>query len=874
MVSWTTEGTLSGYSAYEKGLSNTLYKLATSGTVDLNGITRLQYAVDQAIYPNEPYPNRLNAKARITFTSADVAANPGRLFSLAMFIAAADQFAEGVVPTPAQIMAAPDGAQVYRSTTVLGSLATPAAGTMDFIIPGPLSTDLLPNKKYWVLVIPAASVQGSTPSTLNDRALLNTTANASGRALSIWTNRPPNKPVITSPPTGSSIPPGTTFELAYDPKDPDKVSPDLYNRDNQDLAGVQFQYSPAPTEASPDPPWSEMVYYDAYVDPWPAAFILGQNDWIQPQAREKIVENLKVPVVSGDAPAEGLTIPLPTGAWRIRVRTFDFGHPYPSGPPPLGDTTGSYRANTYPALNTSPWSDPILVTVLEQATPPVPLRPMLDVAVSEAGVAALTWQYRNAYSPPFPQKGREVQIRKVGDATWTTLVSGNGTAPSINVTAQQPTPAGMVAYPFTPGRYEWRVRTTDTADKTSDWSTPARFWIVAAPGSGEVVPIPSGSIEGASLGCGTHTVEIFRRGGKIRVGELRGITYLDYDRVRDDISTSKIVIRDWDIDCGNLLSVLQTWAYEVVITRNNGFTKQRVWEGPISLLTYKKHEVVIQAKDVMNFAYRRIIKQAMVDTGSGSTVVDRATRVLQNVFGPDDPNVLAYLTVIARDDDPMQYRSTPEYSRTAFEEVDDMASNSGLDYTVVGRRIILWGTKNRIGTLPEFKDDDLGDAPIVSEYGMSMANRYAVSDGNGLWGEATRLDEDGNDPEYGLVEMLSSSWASDSTEDSGTYTEAGRDKVKKSFEESSERSIDDRYRPGAPVVVRVPDNTTLNPKTVISFQQLVPGVVVPLVSNGTLRKVKANQKLDSVKVTEEEGQETITITLSPFGGVTIEEVVE
>lgn len=425
-------------------------------------------------------------------------------------------------------------------------------------------------------------------------------------------------------------------------------------------------------------------------------------------------------------------------------------------------------------------------------------------------------------------------------------------------------------------QYEWRARTRDTDCSWSGFSPSAKFWLVPAPASGGVKPVPSETIDGATLGCGTHRAFIYRRGGKIRVGELTGIEHLDWERKRDDISTSKIVVKDWSVDCGTLLSLLQCWAYEIVIFRDNGYSVDRVWEGPITLLTYEQDAVTIQAKDVMGYAYRRILKQNMSDAGKGNgrTVVARATSVLQNVFAPDDPNILQYLTPVARGDDAMQYRSTPAYSRTAFEEVDDMAANAGLDYTCVGRSILLWGTKHRIGTLPEFRDEDLGAPPVVSEYGMSMANRYVVSDGNGVWGEATRLDVSGNDETYGLVEMLSSTWASDSADETGTYTPEGLETIKKSFAEFAERSIADRYPP--PVIVRVPDNTTLNPGTVLSIQQLVPGVVIPLRSVGTLRSVVASQKLDSVRVIEEKGNETISITLSPFsrddaGGGEVEE---
>lgn len=412
--------------------------------------------------------------------------------------------------------------------------------------------------------------------------------------------------------------------------------------------------------------------------------------------------------------------------------------------------------------------------------------------------------------------------------------------------------------------YEWRVRVRDEDDPAvlSNFSEPARFWVVPAANSGEVNPLPADTIDGATLGCGTHRVFVYRRGGKERVGEIRNMSYIDWGRVRDDISTSKIEVSGWDVDCGNLLSLLESWAYEIVILRDNGYSVDRVWEGPITLLTYEVDSVTIHAKDVMGYVYRRNIRQQMNDRVLGASVVDRARRILQNAFAPDDPNVLAYLNPIETAEVPQQYRSTPAYSRTAFEEVDDMAANAGLDYTALGRSILLWGTRYRLGTLPEFRDEDLGAPPIVSEYGMQMANHYTVSDGNGVYGSADRLDENGVDPKYGLVEMLSSTWASESEADSGTYTQEGLETIRKSFEAFAERSIADRYPP--PVIVRVPDNTTLNPDAVVSIQQLVPGVIIPLRSIGTLRKVVADQKLDSIKVVEQNGRETVSITLSPF----------
>jgi len=64
-------------------------------------------------------------------------------------------------------------------------------------------------------------------------------------------------------------------------------------------------------------------------------------------------------------------------------------------------------------------------------------------------------------------------------------------------------------------------------------------------------------------------------------------------------------------------------------------------------------------------------------------------------------------------------------------------------------------------------------------------------------------------------------------------------------------------------VVRVPDNSTLNPEVNVGFGQLVPGVWIPLASSGTLRTVSQWQKLDSVGVVFENGVEQVQVVMSP-----------
>lgn len=1044
MVTWVGDGLVSGYDPTTKKHKAGVFHLATPGVaVDVNGGTRLHWDLDSDYPSRSSYPTKVQISATMTFSPADFAATPTRDLGMAAILVKASRFTAGTTPTPQQIFDATVDAYSVGSRYAEEGQPGPKTITASMSF---TNTQLEPNTKYWLLVYPANiyNPEGTWSKTHWDPiGALNTNA----RAISIWTNRTPAAPTITSPLNGSIVETGDTFTLTFNPNDPDELTPNDGARSNADLAGVEVQYAALPTVSNPTPEWRPLDYWDQYGNPGVATVAIGDQDT---EYRVPIISNLGLPIIVGDDDVPDGHGRLPGGDWQIRVRVADFGHPYPN----LVNPKGAYPGVPFSSLsseNVSPWSNPVRVSVPAQVPPPIPLSPTDNVAQQEGDTIRLEWQYRNTHNPPYAQQDRWVQIRKVGDPDWSTIfagVSGNtyvdlppvldNPAPAVEVEympdgtfedgttsdwfgknqvdydggdhtladstsidttnvnnpslahsgdhflrldnasadnalflyaadvdpthdafrlsmyflpppeavsavmsigfwdatdtlipwiGDQPTyitrawdtplggwdwihfevdglvvPPGavkvrIVAYGWdvfaSPGaltghriddvslvgyarfnlddfvleattHYEWRVMVTDESGTASDYSDPARFWVVPAPDTGEVITIPDDTIDGATLGCGTHRVVIYRRGGLERVGEIRGITHLDWGRMRDDISTAKVIIEDWDIDCGNLLARLQTWAYEVVIFRDNGFTIDRVWEGPITLLTYEQDRVIINAKDVMAYPYRRIIKQRMSDagTGNGRTVTARAAQVIQNVMAPDDPNVLAYLQVIAHDDDAMQYRSTPAYSRTAFEEVDDMAANAGLDYTAVGRAILLWSTKHRIGTLPEFRDENLGAAPIVSEYGMSMANVYSVSDGNGVYGEADRLNEDDEDPIYGLVEMLSSTWASDSEDPTGTYTETGLETIRQSFREFSERSIADRYPP--PVVVRVPDNTTLNPNTVLSIQHLVPGVVIPLRSTGTLREVVGNQKLDSITVTEEKGKETITVTMSPF----------
>ena len=1027
-VQWLDGGGISGYEPVSGEFREVAARFVPSSTgcVDVAYPTREQYRKPSLLVKGLYTKVRLRVGSQETAFASSLG---NRRVSATIYVVKASYWTG--VPAPGDVIfyARSGFGHVQRSTVrAPESIPVGSPEEIDFYFT-PMA-HLEANTKYWIVALPTAVLLGTPPK---DDYLLSpdpNDINVLGKGLSFWTNRTPNAPSIMAPAPGTSVAEGETFDLTVNSGDPD-AGFQMTTAEGRDWAGIHVQYAPTPTRAEPNPAWQDLTFATAGA-PNPGWSFVGNVR----AGADTLLHTGTVEVRGGSqATTSGKGI-LPSGEWQIRVRTFDWGHPMPyvTGPGPTDD---AYTPSTYPAVNTSPWSVPVTVTVTARVPAPVPLSPADGSAVQADRLTTLSWRYRNTATPPSPQKGRIVQMRKVGDPSWTTLVSGNstsqthvlqqggspteylpdgtfegGTAGSwvagvatgtwgawgsdtttleviahpqftgqkilrahgmsltqsgvmrdftlgvgheifvlqgrvrggtsgngrsvcvqvawfaadntalhvdtigttssydwetFNATLSRPVNAAkatvQVFAPYLPPdtgfyiddfsllgspvnggaielepntQYEWRVQTEDSTSSVSDFSAPARFWAVPPPLGNSTPALPADTIEAATLGCGKHRIEVYRRGGLERIGEITSLSLVDWGRLRDDISSAKFVVEGKTMKaCAPLLESLRPWGHEIVVYRDNGSTVDRVWEGPVTMVTHEADRVTIHAKDVMAYVYRRIIRQSLSDSRFGDTVVNRAVRVLQNALAPDDPNLLQYLTPIPKADDARQYRSTPAYSRTAFEEIDDMASNSGLDYAAVGRSIMIWGTKHRIGTLPEFRDGDLGSTPIVSIYGMSMGTRYVVSDGNGVWGAADAVGtEDGVDPFYGLVELLSSSWAADSDVDAGSFTAEDIAKTVKAFEGFAERTLSTKYP--APVVVRVPDNTTINPQAAVSIQHLVPGVVIPLRSTGTLIELVADQKLDSIKVTEQNGTENITITMSPFSNEdnSMEEVAE
>lgn len=342
------------------------------------------------------------------------------------------------------------------------------------------------------------------------------------------------------------------------------------------------------------------------------------------------------------------------------------------------------------------------------------------------------------------------------------------------------------------------------------------------------------------------------RGGRTVVEEMKRPQQVTWNRVRDDISDATVTLAGQSCrDNSELLDKLRTGRMEMRIYRGS----ENVWEGPLTLLSYGRETAQVTARDVMHYAARTVMHSNYTNAYPNvGTVVARAAYILNHELNRKEAlsppiNVLPYLTEHHFAGEARTSAVTQKYQDFVWNHIDSLAEDSGMDYTVLGRAIHLWDTSNPIGYTPRVSQKDfLGDI-AVTEYGLDLATRYVVTNGQGVYGvypSATNID-----PYYGEWEMLSNPYDETDTGSNSTANEM-----------ASQAKSNLLGRNPAPVLVRVPDGSSLDPRGALQMKHLVPGVFVPLEASLTARKIVQMQKLDKVVVTETPEGETINVTLS------------
>lgn len=356
--------------------------------------------------------------------------------------------------------------------------------------------------------------------------------------------------------------------------------------------------------------------------------------------------------------------------------------------------------------------------------------------------------------------------------------------------------------------------------------------------------------------CSTHTAYIYDRGGTRRIGQITPLSFVQWGRLLDDISAGivRTVAPSWQ--CSQMLKDVMPGRHELVIFRGS----ERVWEGPITRLAYHATYVEIEARDVMHYAYRTVLRSGYDNSYPNvTTVVDRCLTMMEGELARKEAlsppiNVLPYVTAIVTPTDSRTSRKTIPYGATLFEDIDSLAQYAGMDYTVVGRRVIFVDTHTVYAKTQTVTEADFIGDVVITLYGMDLATEAWVLGQEPQDGGPTPVGHYGaNDPYYGEWEVLDT-----------PYNEGGEESVTQgALDSQAQRNIAGKMP--TPLMVRIPEGSTLNPAGVLKISDLVPGVRIPLRATLTAREITQMQKLKEVRVTEggDSGGETVQVTMNP-----------
>jgi hypothetical protein len=346
-----------------------------------------------------------------------------------------------------------------------------------------------------------------------------------------------------------------------------------------------------------------------------------------------------------------------------------------------------------------------------------------------------------------------------------------------------------------------------------------------------------------TLGDGVNTAYLFTQGGRTQIDILPGATEVGWGRNLSAISAAsvKCVVPGGQgrAECCRVLGNVHTWQHELVVFRNG----RRVWEGPVVRVGYQGDSVTIDAADVLGWTRRR---KHTGRTATNVKVLDELNRDIAQAFAPHDPNVIAYKQVLNAGTGATVDRDVKAGSGYFAEDLDQLA-DQGANYTVNGRRIILWPDETSLGQvsrlIPELHL--VADVEVIED-GMLLATEVTARNDDAVLGVSTQGPA--VDPFYGLVQGL---------------TEAATVKNGPGLIQVATR-VRAKCFP-APTLVNVPDGATLTCDAPYDITELVPGVLIPIATNALCRDVSATQMLSSVEVRQTaDGGENVNITLVPM----------
>ncbi|QCW22597.1 minor tail protein [Microbacterium phage Piperis] len=379
-----------------------------------------------------------------------------------------------------------------------------------------------------------------------------------------------------------------------------------------------------------------------------------------------------------------------------------------------------------------------------------------------------------------------------------------------------------------------------------------------------------------------HTALIYDRGGTNRWRQLVDLTSVRWGRTLDAFTDSEIILAGRSCDAqANVITGIEPRRHELVLWRGS----ERVYEGPILDVKTYRDRAVIRANDIGEYLKGTTLSQDYPwNTGetvsaSSALMTERVADILgieltegynmvvgtggaaMTVYVPrweelDPPaNVLPHIE-IRRSNTLLTRSNTLAFEMSVAEHLQNL-SEGGLDFTTVGRKLLIWDSAQSIGRTRVVTDADFdGELEIIK----SGSDHYSISHVSAQRDpdeDASSVPSVGNaggqNPYYGvwtnIVSLSSEDGDSNPTQDA-LNSQAQRDQV---------------GRTPVPLEIRVPDDASLRTSRGLGINALVPGVIMPVRADMNIRQVQQDQRLNKMTVTETAEGEKIGVTLSSWG---------
>jgi hypothetical protein len=358
------------------------------------------------------------------------------------------------------------------------------------------------------------------------------------------------------------------------------------------------------------------------------------------------------------------------------------------------------------------------------------------------------------------------------------------------------------------------------------------------------------------LGCGTNEAYITWKCGTPRFCPVLEGAEITWGRSLNDLSEATVVVPlpgTADATCCACLGDVEPWCHELHIARDG----VDVWLGPITEVVYEFDKVTIHALDLLGWATVRVPEIIVNYTdGTGQCTEDPlgpadwttiAQTVLDVAFAEDDPCLLPYVSA-----SPTGYvgqQCFPPYQDSAFDQLDQLAS-TGLEYTVVGRTVILTSPNVPSAAIATLLDDHIVGDVQLTKTGLLQADRWFVhyenDDTDIPPGPGFR--EAANQYCYGLIERIRPTDTALANKDSAEV-------VAQVYVDAT--AI-------APRLLEVPDGSRLSPEAPWTIDAMIPGVRVDVGITRLCVEATQSFRLTGVQVHQTKDGEEVTVTLGPL----------